>query len=387
MAPGRVPAVREEIRALAARRSTWIEFTAALADVIAPAVPHTASCFHTVDPGTIILTGSVNRNVACSGSWLAHHEYVVEDVNKWAFLAHSGRIAGASSIATHGDLDRSERHRSHAGYGFGDELRVAFVRDGIYWGAAAFLREPDQPWFTESEVAAMRAFADAIALGIQRATSFAPSTPFTDHGPGVVVFDPEGQTESISPAAERWIAELDEHPAPSVPAESKVVQAVAVRARSIAPGADPLELSARARVRTRAGRWLLMYGTRLSGGAPGRTAVVIHPAAPHDVAPVVAMSYGLTSRECEVVLLCIQGRTTKEIARVLSLSPYTVQDHLKSIFSKTGASSRGELVGRVFLDHYAPRWQTPAIAPAGVRALSVEQPWDDSGGTPVTAGP
>jgi DNA-binding CsgD family transcriptional regulator len=100
--------------------------------------------------------------------------------------------------------------------------------------------------------------------------------------------------------------------------------------------------------------------------------VVIHPAAPHDVAPLVALSYGLTPRECEVVMLCIQGRATKEIARVLSLSPYTVQDHLKSVFAKTGVGSRGELVGRIFLDHYAPRWQTPALAPPGVRALSIE---------------
>lgn len=372
MARSPVPAVREEIRAVAARRSTWIDFTAAVADKIAAAVPHTASCFHTVDPGTIILTGSVNRNVTCSGSWLAHHEYVVEDVNKWGFLAHSGRIAGASSLATHGDLDRSERHRSHAGYGYGDELRVAFVRDGVYWGAAAFLREPDEPWFTESDVATMRVLAETIAVGMQRATSFAPTTPFTDHGPGVVVFDGSGHAESISPAAERWIAELDEHPAPTVPAESKVVQAVGARARSIAPDTDPLELSARARVRTRSGRWLLMYGTRLKGGDAGRTAVVIHPASPHDVAPVVALSYGLTPRECEVVMLCIQGRATKEIARALSLSPYTVQDHLKSIFAKTGVTSRGELVGRIFLDHYAPRWQSPALVPPGVLALSVD---------------
>jgi DNA-binding CsgD family transcriptional regulator len=342
-------------------------------------VPFHAYCCHTVDPGTILFTGSLNRNVGCSGSWLAHHEYVVEDVNKWSFLARSGRIAGATSLDTHGDLSRSTRHRSQGNHGFGDELRVSLVADGIYWGAAAFLRREDEPWFTEADVRMLAAAAPVIATGLRRALLAPPISPPAgdrlDYGPGVVVFDEKGEPESISSAAERWIGELVEEPPPSTPAESKTVQAIAARARAIAPGTDPLELAARARVRTRSGGWLLLYGTRLSADTgSGRTAVIIHPATPQDVAPVIALSYGLTERECQVAMQCVQGRVTKEIARALTMSPYTVQDHLKSIFGKTGVRSRGELVGQIFLDHYATRWEAPATATPGllVRAISPE---------------
>lgn len=375
MARALVPRVRADIAHIDARRLGWVDFSAEVAEAVRQLLPFDAFCWHTVDPGTILFTGSVNRNVSCSGSWLAHHEYVIDDVNKWSFLAHSGRITGAISIDTHGDPTRSARHRSQETYGFGDELRVALVVDGIYWGAAAFLRYADQPWFTQAEVSALSALSDSIATGLRRTIAThlqATVSPFVDQGPGVVVFDEHGEPESISTAAERWIAELAEDPAPDHPGESKILRAIAARARVIAAGTDPLELGARARVRTRGGTWLLLYGTRLSGGPEGRTAVIIHPATPHDVAPVVAMSYGLTDRETRVAMQCIQGRATREIARVLSVSPYTVQDHLKSIFDKTGVRSRGELVGQIFLDHYATRWEPLETQVPGVIVRSID---------------
>jgi len=136
-----------------------------------------------------------------------------------------------------------------------------------------------------------------------------------DDAPGVIVFDERGETESISPAAERWIEELVEVPPPASLAGSKMVQIVAARARSLSSGQDPLQLAARSRVLTRSGRWLLLYGTQLSGGADGRTAVIIQPAAPSEVVPLIALAYGLSDRERQVTGLCIKGRSTKEIAR------------------------------------------------------------------------
>lgn len=80
----------------------------------------------------------------------------------------------------------------------------------------------------------------------------------------------------------------------------------------------------------------------------------------HDVTPLLIAAYGLTGREEQVARHVLLGDSTASIAVALHVSPYTVQEHLKRIFDKTGVNSRRELVGKVFYCHYDPRVQSNA---------------------------
>ena len=85
-----------------------------------------------------------------------------------------------------------------------------------------------------------------------------------------------------------------------------------------------------------------------------------NPAFEHDACGVamVADMHGRRSRDivdAAITALVARGLPTAEIADRLHLSGYTVQDHLKSIFDKSGTSTRGELVSRLFLEHHVAR--------------------------------
>ena len=49
---------------------------------------------------------------------------------------------------------------------------------------------------------------------------------------------------------------------------------------------------------------------------------------------------GLTAREIQVLRLIAAGRTAKETARLLAISPKTADHHIQSIYGKIGVASR-----------------------------------------------
>jgi DNA-binding CsgD family transcriptional regulator len=182
-----------------------------------------------------------------------------------------------------------------------------------------------------------------------------------DEHVGLVVLARDDTVRSANRAADHWFGELGSRQASIAPLPT-AVRAVAARARRSAAGrAGPM---ARVRVRTRGGRLAVVRGSVLGEGPEAQVAVVVEAARPSELAPLMADAYGLTQRERRVTELIAQGCSTRQIARRLHLSAYTVQDHLKAIFARTGTRSRGELVARLFFDHDTPRLAADAEADA-----------------------
>ena len=156
---------------------------------------------------------------------------------------------------------------------------------------------------------------------------------------GVLLLAADGSIVMSDAAGERWLAQLGT--GRSGARAPQVLAALASRARGA--------MGAVARVCAPSGVWLVIRASILRGDGDARTALTIEPARADDLAPLIADAHELTERERAVTRLVAHGLGTGAIAERLHISPWTVQDHLKSIFEKLGVSTRGELVARVFL--------------------------------------
>jgi DNA-binding CsgD family transcriptional regulator len=220
-------------------------------------------------------------------------------------------------------------------------------------------RERPSPGFTPEEADLLGRLTPHLAKGVPNALLIgnADLVPGSD-GPGVLVLADDLSVVATTPAAERWLAELaDWPPRRELP---QAIYAVSARLRVLSrEGATRIDLMPRVRVRTRSGRWLVLHASRLgTPGAQNQTAVILEPAAPTEVAPLILEAYELTGREAQVAQLVLQGSSTDEIAAALCISSLTVQQHLKTVFDKTGVRSRRDLVAQIFTQQYLPRVQS-----------------------------
>jgi DNA-binding CsgD family transcriptional regulator len=347
----------DKVARLARQGLDLVRFWRASTEALTSAVPHDfAPCWFTVDPASLLVTSHFDEGVPeLPPQWLIH-EYYQDDVNKLADVARSERGISTLHEATGGDPTGSPRWHFNMTLG-GDQELIAALRThaGEVWGALGLYRAPGRPLFDAQELSFIRAVAPSLAAGARRALLVGEATdPEGPDAPGLVVLSHDGEVESATPGVERWLAALPDGDWDAGRLPSSVL-AVAGRALRTAEHPDQPGEVAVSRVLSQAGTWVVLHGASLVAGGARRVAVIVEPAHPARIAPLLMSASGLTERDQQVTRLVLQGNSTAEIAERLVVSAHTVQQHLKSVFDKTGVRSRRDLVGKVFFAHYEPR--------------------------------
>ncbi|MFZ0041366.1 MAG: helix-turn-helix transcriptional regulator [Solirubrobacteraceae bacterium] len=371
----RIDQLQDDVAAVGRRGLSPAEYFGEVAARLRRSIDCDATCWHTLDPQTGLVTSDASEElveagvftpetIADAGALIIASEYFVDDVNTFASLASRRVPVGILSNATTGEPERSARYRDLlAPSGIPFEMRAAFVSRGRCWGAVHVARREHKRDFTAEDANVLAAIAPTVSDGIRTSLRFAAARrPQNGPAPGLVVLGPTNDIELITPPARELLAAM-RSPVLADSDESPPSPLLGLAAFARGRRHDSADAVA---VPTPTG-WITLHASLPDGGADGRVAIVLERSASPQTTALRLEAHGVTPREREIATLLARGMTNPEIARALVLSPYTVQDHIKSLFEKTGVTSRQELVARIFLDDYMPQLAqgTPLMSTGG----------------------
>lgn len=305
-------------------------------------VPFDAAFMAGSDPETLLFTSAFaddaleeSRSLFLDSEFGAH-----PDVNRFVDLARARDPVASLDDATGGERAASARWREIMGpLGMGDELRGALRINGTTWGFLC-LHRLGATGFSTSEMAVLRKVAPHAGEVFRRAAVAVTDAPIGGSEAVILVAD------HVVLAVGGAVEEIEGDPLVAggqlpLPLDSVVCRLEAIETANAGLDAPPAAI----RVMTRSGTLVTVHAARLhdaSGGGP--IVLTIAPAAPAERSSLLLAAYGLTTAQCRVAKLVLQGRHTGEIVVDLRISAHTVQDHLKVVFDKVGVRSRRELV-------------------------------------------
>lgn len=333
----------EGIERIARARSDARALRRALLEEIGRSVGFDAHAWLLCDPGTEVGSDPV-ADVPCISELprLIRLKYAT-DVNRWTRM----RAPVATLLeATDGRPERSLVWRELlSAYEVRDVASVVFRDRFGCWAFLDLWRIGSSGTFTREDAGYLNAIASPVtaALRLAQAQTFhVPNAAPAPDGPAVLVLSPDLRVRAQTSETEAYLRALvppaaDRQPIPA--------GAYNVGAQLLAGEDGVDDRPPRARVHLGRGVWLTLRAARILGDtAQSDIAVTIEPTSTSERLALFALAHGLTKRETEIVAVCGRGADTRALATELFLSENTVQDHFKSIFAKTGARSRGELL-------------------------------------------
>jgi DNA-binding CsgD family transcriptional regulator len=296
-------------------------------------------CWPLADPETAVpLSGLAEHDYGPYLPRALELEFSGGDFVAKPFVARHERAVAGLSAETGGDLARSRRwDEVLRRVGIGD-IAVAACRDELgCWGWIEAYRDAADRAFDEDELELLADVARTTAPPLRRSRAQVRDSATEPTASGVLVLDEHLSVRASSDAARTWIAAL---PAAAMFTGwgmlPPVVYPVVTMARTRG--------QAHALERTADGRWLMIEATTVADAGNDQIAVIFRGATAAETFDILCRAYALTRRERDVVRAVSVGSDTRAIAERLFISRHTVQDHLKSIFDKTGVRSRRELL-------------------------------------------
>jgi DNA-binding CsgD family transcriptional regulator len=299
-------------------------------------------CWPSADPDTLLpLSGLAEHDYGPSLPRALALEFSGNDFAAKNDVARRAGLVGSLSAETGGDLARSPRwDEVLRPVGIGD-VATAACRDGLgCWGWIEAYRNGEDRAFDDLELELLANIGPKLGSAL-RSRSVAPRDEVPEPSPtGVVVLDSDFHVLAWTPAARAWIDAL---PAAALFTAwgmlPPVVYPIATLSRSGSGGRDSHAVE-----QTVDGRWLMIEASALEGDDEDRVAVTFRGAVPAETFDLLCRAYALTQRERQVVAALVAGLNTQGVTERLFISRHTVQDHLKSVFEKTGVHSRRELL-------------------------------------------
>ncbi len=274
-------------------------------------------------------------------------------VNRWTVLQLASSPARTLNDAVAGELTRSLMWRDVlCRYGIGDVASVVFADQYGCWGFLDLWRGKTRGPFSPADTRFMTAVAAPLATALRQCQARTFTDPATPHrpeiGPVVLTLDDGLQIASRTSASRAWL-EVLLPPAPDEKAIPASVMNVGAQLLAVEAGVDCHPAFARTHLAD--GFWLALRAARLSSDHSPAThaptiVVTIEEASASDRIELFGRAFGLSAREYELLGLLATGNDTRSMARQMSLSEHTIQDHLKSIFAKTSAHDRVTLLSR-----------------------------------------
>ena len=220
------------------------------------------------------------------------------------------------------------------------ELRAALVdSQGVCWGALALYRR-DGIRFSHSDVETVRRLLPAQASHLAR-SMFKSRAPGTPSHPTSVLIDEDGSMIDAPESARFWLEEFRR--SDSLDRVGMILTSLAALVRLLRQK-ETNRGQVQVRMRSGGGSWTTFLAESLGGNRLGLAIPVIVMATdPAQLVSLQIAAFSLSDRESDVVHHVLDGLDTRAIAGRLCISVLTVQDHLKSIFEKTGVHSRREL--------------------------------------------